>query len=91
MGGFVRIFMRSTRLFDVAGPRVDRAKKNVPFVWGQRHSGAIRTLQTHLADPTIVQIPNPNKPYFCGLMHQIILLVQCYYKKESHSDLSLGK
>ena len=62
MVGFVRMFM-GTRFADMAKPLVELTKKNVPFLWEEKHSRAVRQLKRRLADYTVLQIPDPAKPY----------------------------
>lgn len=60
--GFVRMFM-GTRFADMAKPLINLTKKNTPFEWTKAHSTAIRQLKNRLAQYTILQLPDPTKPY----------------------------
>ena len=60
--GFVRIFM-GTRFADMAKPLTDLIKKGVKFEWRPEHTAAIQQLKRRLVDYTVLQIPDPAKPY----------------------------
>ena len=62
MVGFVRMFM-GTRYADMAKPLTDLTKKNVPFVWEKKHTQAVQQLKRRLVQFTVLQIPDPDKPY----------------------------
>ncbi|KAL8441840.1 hypothetical protein Emag_006866 [Eimeria magna] len=52
-----------TRFADMADPLIELTKKNVPFVWEERHTQAIRMLKNRLVNYTLLQLPDPKKPY----------------------------
>ncbi|KAL8451288.1 hypothetical protein Emag_002817 [Eimeria magna] len=60
--GFVRMFM-GTRFADMAKPPVELTKKNAPFVWEEKHTQAIQMLKKRLINYTLLQLPDPKKPY----------------------------
>ncbi|KAL8442510.1 hypothetical protein Emed_007256 [Eimeria media] len=60
--GFVRMFM-GTRFADMAKPLVELTKKNVPFIWEEKHTKAIQMLKRRLVEYTTLQLPDPSKPY----------------------------
>ncbi|CDJ36208.1 uncharacterized protein EMH_0070200 [Eimeria mitis] len=48
---------------EVAKPLVDLTRKNSTFSWTENHTAAVRQLKRLLSEYTILQIPDPNKPY----------------------------
>ncbi|KAL8445313.1 hypothetical protein Emed_005713 [Eimeria media] len=60
--GYVRIFM-GTRYADMAKPLYDLTRKNVPFVWTEAHTTAVQQLKNRLVHYTLLQLPDPSKPY----------------------------
>ncbi|KAL8441241.1 hypothetical protein Emed_007593 [Eimeria media] len=60
--GFVRNFM-GTRFADMAKPLTELTKKKVPFVWTDEHTRAVRALKQRLINYTMLQLPDPDKPY----------------------------
>ncbi|KAL8441914.1 hypothetical protein Emed_007451 [Eimeria media] len=60
--GFVRLFM-GTRFADMAQPLSDLTKKGVPFVWTEEHTKAVQMLKNRLVHYTLLQLPDPSKPY----------------------------
>ncbi|KAL8442643.1 hypothetical protein Emed_007225 [Eimeria media] len=60
--GFVRMFM-GTRFADMAKPLIDLTKKKVPFIWEEKHTKAIQLLKKRLINYTLLQLPDPAKPY----------------------------
>ncbi|KAL8441822.1 hypothetical protein Emed_007471 [Eimeria media] len=60
--GYVRIFM-GTRYADMAKPLYDLTRKNVPLIWTEAHTTAVQQLKNRLVHYTLLQLPDPSKPY----------------------------
>jgi len=60
--GYVRMFM-GPRFADMAQPLVALTKKGAPFVWTPAHTAAVRQLKERLVSYTLLQMPDPSRPY----------------------------
>ncbi|KAL8444793.1 hypothetical protein Emed_006049 [Eimeria media] len=60
--GYVRMFM-GTRFADMAESLIELTKKGVAFVWETEHTQAIQMRKRRLVNYTLLQLPDPSKPY----------------------------
>ena len=59
---YCRMFM-GPAFSDLAKPLVELTKKSQPFEWTEEHTNSVRALKHQLINFTILQIPDPGKPY----------------------------
>lgn len=59
---YCRMFMGPS-FADIARPLVRLTKKGVPFRWEEEHTSAVRKLKERLIHYTVLQMPNPKRPY----------------------------
>ena len=59
---YCRMFM-GPAFSDLAKPLVELTKKSQPFEWTEDHTNSVRALKHQLINFTVLQIPDPSKPY----------------------------
>lgn len=59
---YCRMFM-GPGFADMARCLVELTKKNVPFKWTEKHTAAVKALKHALCNYTVLQMPDPSKPY----------------------------
>ena len=59
---YCRMFM-GPAFSDLARPLVELTKKSQSFEWTEEHTNSVRALKHQLINFTILQIPDPSKPY----------------------------